>query len=67
VGGVTYDSQFTEAELSEDGGLHEYYQHQANACVFTSTQDERLEVADHLGKAVNFIANTPYMFFQEGR
>ncbi|WP_114417806.1 DUF1800 family protein [Marinospirillum perlucidum] len=67
VGGVAYDSQFSETELSEGGGLHEYYQHQANACVFTSTREERLEVADHLGKAVNFITNTPYMFFQEGR
>lgn len=66
VGGIQYDSVFSEQELTE-GSLSEFFFHQSDACVFTGTEEQRLRLASHIGQAVNFIAGTPFMFFQEGR
>lgn len=65
--GVFYDSHFSEEELTEGGSLNQLFSDQANNCVFTNTEDQRRGLASNLGQAVNFIANTPFMFFQEGR
>ena len=66
IGGIQQDSHLTADELTE-GNLKEYFETQSQVCFYTDTEEERKRLATHIGQAVNFIATTPYMYFQEGR
>lgn len=65
IGGTQNDSIFDPHQLTE-GTLKRAYDDLAYSCIFSDTQEQRKQLSNRIGQAVNFIATTPYMFFQEG-
>lgn len=63
-----WEHQFAPEALEPGGALYSAYRDLANATIDRPvSQSDQDTLASRLGRAINFIVATPYMYFQEGR